>query len=100
MKNVSAVIVVKNYPVHLLKVIDSINDLAKEIIIVDIGMDNRLRDELKKNQIVKIVAIKNDVPYVELIRDKTKDFAQSDYVFFIDPDEVVPPGLKTVIHSN
>lgn len=100
MKNISAVIVVKNNPVHLPKVIASINNLVKEIIIVDIGVDDRLREELKKNQTVKIVEIKNDVPYVELIRDKTKDFAQSDYVFFLDPDEIVPPGLKTIIQST
>jgi (heptosyl)LPS beta-1,4-glucosyltransferase len=100
MKNISAVIVVKDSPVHLLKVIASIDNLVKEIILVDIGMDNQLKEELKKNPIVKIVEIKNDVPYVELIRDKTKDFAKSDYVFFLDPDEIVPPGLKTLIQSQ
>jgi len=100
MINISAVIVVKNNPPHLSKVITSVEDLVKEIIIVDIGIDNVLKDELKKNEIIKIIEIKNDVPYVELIREKTKDFAKSDYVFFLDPDEIVPPGLKTIIQSQ
>ena len=82
MKNISAVIVVKNNPLHLPKVITSVEDLVKEIIIVDIGIDNVLKAELKKNKIVKIIEIKNDVPYVELIREKTKDFAKSEYIFF------------------
>ncbi|MDO9028474.1 MAG: hypothetical protein Q7U68_06410 [Candidatus Roizmanbacteria bacterium] len=68
MINISAVIVVKNNPPHLSKVITSVEDLVKEIIIVDIGIDNVLKDELKKNEIIKIIEIKNDVPYVELIR--------------------------------
>lgn len=100
MNNISAVIVVKDSPIHLLKVISSVEDLVKEIIIVDIGIDNALKAELKKNKIVKIIEIKNDVPYVELIRDKTKDFAQSEYIFFLDPDEIVLPGLKTIIRSR
>ena len=49
MKNISAVIVVKNNPLHLPKVITSVEDLVKEIIIVDIGIDNALKAELKKN---------------------------------------------------
>lgn len=100
MINISAVIVVKNSPLHLSKVVTSVKDLVKEIIIVDIGIDNALKDELKKNKIIKIIEIKNEVPYVELIREKTKDFAQSDYIFFLDPDEIVPPGLKTIIQSQ
>ncbi len=100
MINISAVIVVKNNPLHLLKVIASVNDLVKEIIIVDIGIDNALKAELKKNKIVKIIEIKNDVPYVELIRDKTKDFAKSDYIFFLDPDEIVTQELKKIIKTN
>ena len=100
MLNISAIIVVKNNPSHLSKVVASIEDLVKKIIIVDIGIDNVLKDELKKNEIIKIIEIKNDVPYVELIREKTKDFAKSDYVFFLDPDEIVPPGLKTIIQSQ
>ncbi|MEK7633516.1 MAG: hypothetical protein AAB437_01595 [Patescibacteria group bacterium] len=100
MKNVSAVIVVKDNPVHLSKVISSVEDLVCEIIIVDIGIDDGLKTALKNNKLVKIVKMKDEVPYVELIREKTKDFAKSDYIFFLDPDEIVTPGLKDIIKSQ
>lgn len=100
MKNISAVIVVKDNPVHLSKVISSIEDFVCEIIIVDIGIDNVLKTSLKNNKIIKIVEMKDEVPYVELIREKTKDFAKSEYVFFLDPDEIVSPGLIDIIQSQ
>jgi len=100
MENISAVIVVKDSPPFLLKVIESINDLVHEIIIVDIGISPQLIETLKKNKKIKIVTLKEAVPYVELIRNKTKDFAKSDYIFFLDPDEIVTPGLKTIIKSR
>ena len=100
MEDISAIIVVKKNPPFLFKVIDSIDDFVKEIIIVDIGMDSQLIINLKKYKKVKIIKINEDAPYVELIRDKTKNFAQTKYVFFLDPDEVVSPKLKTVIKSH
>ena len=100
MKNISAVIVVKDSPIHLFKVISSVEDLVKEIIIVDIGIDSALKTSLINNKLIKIVEMKDEVPYVELIREKTKDFAKSDYVFFLDPDEIVPSGLKIIIREK
>lgn len=100
MQNISAVIVVKNNPTHILKVVSSIEDLVQEIIIIDIGIDTLLKNKLKMNRLVKIIEIKDDVPYVELIRNKTKDFTKCDYVFFLDPDEIVPPGLKNIIREK
>lgn len=100
MENISAVIVVKNNPPFLQKVINSIVDLVFEIIIVDIGVSPELVKVLRKNKKIRIVKIKEQIPYVELIREKTKDFAKSDYVFFLDPDEIVPPKLKTIIKSH
>ena len=100
MENISAVIVVKNYPPFLLKVVQSVDDLVKEIIIVDIGMASELLKKLKDYKKIKIIKLSQNVPYVELIREKTKDFADTDYVFFLDPDEIVTPKLKTIIRSH
>ena len=55
MKNISAVIVVKDSPIHLFKVISSVEDLVKEIIIVDIGIDSALKTSLINNKLIKIV---------------------------------------------
>ena len=100
MENISAVIVVKNNPPFLSKVIDSVYDLVYEIVIVDIGISLQLIEVLKKYKKVKIIKLNQEVPYVELIRNKTKDFVQSDYLFFLDPDEIVTTGLKTIIKSH
>ncbi|MFN4212899.1 MAG: glycosyltransferase family 2 protein [Microgenomates group bacterium] len=100
MENISAVIVVKNNPSFLFKTLDSINDLVDEVIIVDIGINKNIINQLKKYQKVKIVPIKESVPYVEIIREKTKMFAKNDYVFFLDPDEVVSSDLKKIIKDN
>jgi len=48
MENISAVIVVKNNPPFLSKVIDSVYDLVYEIVIVDIGISLQLIEVLKK----------------------------------------------------
>lgn len=100
MKNISAVIVVKNNPPFLFKVIDSVHDLVELTIIVDIGINPETAEKLKDYHKVKIIKLNQDVPYVELIREKTKDFAKTDYVFFLDPDEIVPKKLKTIIEEK
>lgn len=100
MKNLSAIIVVKNNPPLLLKVITSVEDLVESIMIVDIGISEELADKLKANKKVKTVKLNQEVPYVELIREKTKDFSKTDYVLFLDPDEIVTSKLKTIIESN
>lgn len=100
MKNISAVIVVKNNPPFLFKVIDSVHDLVELTIIVDIGINPETAEKLKDYDKVKIIKLNQDVPYVELIREKTKDFAKTDYVFFLDPDEIVPKKLKTIIEEK
>ena len=99
MENISAVIVAKNHSPFLLKVIDSVSDLVETTIIVDIGMSPELEKQLKSKK-VKIIKLDQEVSYVELIREKTKDFAKTDYVFLLDPDEVVPTKLKTIIKSH
>ena len=100
MEKISAVIVAKDQPPFLLKALQSIDDLVDEIVVVDIGISSPLTDDLKKNKKVRLVTLKESVPYVELVRDKAKNFAKNDYVFFLDPDEVVTPKLKTVIKSH
>jgi len=100
MENISAVIVVKDNPPFLQKVIDSVIDFVTEIVIVDIGISPGLIGILKKIRKVKLVKVDRQVPYVEIIREKTKDFVKSDYVFFLDPDEIVTPKLKTIIKSH
>lgn len=100
MEKITAIIVVKNNPPYILKTISSIEDFVKEIIVVDIGIDNNLVNTLKKNKKISIHKINKDIQYVELIREKVKNLAKTEYVLFLDPDEVIQPKLKTLIKSN
>ncbi len=100
MEKITAIIVAKNHPPYILKTISSIEDFVKEIVIVDIGIDNKLINTFKKNKKISIYKINEDIQYVELIREKVKNLAKTEYILFLDPDEVIQPKLKTLIKSN
>lgn len=100
MEKITTIIVAKNHPPYILKTISSIEDFVKEIVIVDIGIDNKLINTFKKNKKISIYKINEDIQYVELIREKVKNLAKTEYILFLDPDEVIQPKLKTLIKSN
>lgn len=100
MENVSVVIVAKDNPPHLFETLNSLKDFVSEIIIVDIGLKEDLRNKLKENSINQLIEHKNNVPYVEVIREKTKEYAKNDWVLFLDPDEVVTADLKELIKKE
>lgn len=99
MTEITAVIVAKGYPKHIFETITSIENLAKEIIVVDIGLDNNCKEELLLKK-VKLYFIGEKVPYVELIREWTKDIVTTKYILFLDPDEVVPKKLSDLLLEN
>jgi (heptosyl)LPS beta-1,4-glucosyltransferase len=97
MNPISIIIVVKHNPPHLFESLDSIKDFGDEIIIVDIGIDQTLKEKLKKFPRAKIVNLEEDVPYVELIREKVKQYAKNEYLLYLDPDEILPEALKIYV---
>ena len=92
---ISTIIVAKDNPPYLLESIDSVKNIAEEIIIGNLGIDEKLLKKLKNNPLIKIVNINKSVPYVELIREKMKPYAKNDYILFLDPDEILPESLST-----
>lgn len=100
MEQITAIIVVKNNPPFIFKTISSINNLVKQILIIDIGIDKNLIQSLSKIEKIKIIKIKKEIPYVELIREEIKKMAKTSYVFFLDPDEEVSEELKNFIKKN
>lgn len=97
MNNISAVIVANGNPPHIFESIDSVSTLVNEIIIVDIGLDSDIVNKLKKNDLVKIKKVNERISYVELIREKSKEFAKNEYVLFLDPDELVTLQLAALL---
>jgi len=93
MNNITAIIVALGEPKHLLESITSAQKLSSAIVIVDIGLSDSIKQKLKSIEKVTVVEEKS-VPFVELIREKTKIYAQTEYVLFLDPDEIIPEALS------
>lgn len=88
---ISVVINTHNEADKLKDCLESVRQLADEIIIVDMESEDGLEKVAKKYG--ARVYQEKLVPYVELIRNKSVDKAQSDWVLVLDPDERVSPGL-------
>lgn len=95
----SAVIVIKDCPEHIFKTLDSVRSFVDEVVIGDIGIDAELLEKLKKIENIKIVTVTKKVPYVELIREELHGQAKGDYILVLDPDEIVPSALATLLES-
>ncbi len=100
MNNISVITAVKNKPIHLFESLESIDELAEEIIIADLGIDEEYRTKLKRMKKVKIISITENAPYIELIREKLKQYSSCEYIFFLDPDEIVPTHLASILKKN
>lgn len=100
MDKISGIIVVKDNPKFLPKVLRSIEGFVDEVVIIDIGIDPELKKTLSQIEQVKIKVINDPVPYVELIREKSKKFAKHDNILLLDPDEIVPAALAKILTEN
>lgn len=89
---ITGITVVKGRPDHIYACLSSLEKIADEVMVVDIGMDESLKQEVMKMK--KVTYIEEDhVPYVELIRERVKNKAKYEYVLFLDADEELPPTL-------
>ncbi|OGK18888.1 hypothetical protein A3D80_01020 [Candidatus Roizmanbacteria bacterium RIFCSPHIGHO2_02_FULL_40_13b] len=100
MSNITAIIVVKGNPEHLGETLDSIKTFADEILIGDIGIDKKVLDELRITSIIRIIEVKREVAYVELVRDELQKQATHEYVLVLDPDEIVPQKLIFALRKS
>ncbi|MBP7966799.1 glycosyltransferase family 2 protein [Candidatus Woesebacteria bacterium] len=99
MSKISAILVVKDNPIHLAESIQSL-DFVDEIVIVDIGINDDAKKILSQYDNVKVQHIKEQILYVEQIREKSKEFATHEHVIFLDPDEIIASALKEEIVKN
>lgn len=67
--------------------------LSRDITIIDLGLNAKTRTLLDKKDHTHVVTWEEDVPYIELIREELKKYAKFEWVFFLDPDEVIPQTL-------
>jgi len=89
---ITGITAIKGRPDHVYACLASLESLADEILVADIGMDSTLAEEIIKMKKVKVIRM-DEVLYVELIREKIKNMAKFDYVFFLDTDEELSSSL-------
>jgi len=92
MNKITGITIVKGRPNHVYSCLTSLDKLADEIMVVDIGMDPSLKEEVQKMKKVTLIQ-EEHVEYVELIRERVKNLAKHEYVFFLDSDEELSPPL-------
>lgn len=100
MHPISAIIVAKDNPPHILETIESIKDFVKEIIVADLGINSELKKKLSTYPLLRCIDTSKPVPYVELIREELKQQAKEKWVLFLDPDEVLTKELKKELANN
>ena len=88
---ISVVINTHNEAEKLKDCLESIRQLADEIIVVD--MESNDESVAVAEKFGAKVFEEKLVPYVELIRDKSVNKANSDWIIVLDPDERIPSNL-------
>lgn len=102
MNTLSVCIIAKNEEKNISKCLESIQNIADEIILVDTGsIDNTI--SIAKDFNAKIV----EVPFennFSLARNKAIENASKDWIFFIDCDEIIDISqsnkFKEILNSN
>jgi len=95
MATVSVVLATYNEEVNLPSCLDSVKDLADEIIIVD-GSSTDKTVEIAKKYGAKVVVTDNP-PIFHINKQKAIDMATKDWILQLDADERVTPELKEEI---
>lgn len=100
MHPISAIIVAKDNPPHIIETVESIKDFVKEILVANIGIDSVLKKKLSSYPSLRFIDLQKQIPYVELIREELKQKAKENWVLFLDPDEVLTKELKEELSKN
>lgn len=90
---ITGITVVKGRPDHIYACLSSLDHISDEILVTDIGIEPSLAEEIAKMKKVSVIQM-DKVPYVELIREKVKNMAKYDYIFFLDTDEEISLDLS------
>lgn len=91
--DISAIVVADGPCPDILLSLSSARELSREIILIDIGLDTDTKDKIKKDY-PEAVFFRLDKPaYVELIRQKTFEYASHPWILLLDPDEYLSPDL-------
>ena len=92
----TAIVVTYNEETHLRDCLKSLSFCEKQIII-DLGSsDSSIK--IAKQFGAEVIHHKR-VPIVERILEESKQFAETDWIIFLDPDEIFPPNIEAHLQS-
>lgn len=94
-QTLSVVINTKNCESTIIRTLQSVRQVADEIVVVDM-QSNDQTVELAKRYTDRIFSIK-DIGYVEPARNFAVSKAKSDWILVIDADEIISPGLRNFL---
>lgn len=97
-QELSVVLATFNEESNLPECLNSVKDLADEIIIVD-GSSTDKTVEIAKKYRAKVVVVEN-LPNFHINKQKAIDLATKDWIFQLDADERVPPELAEEIKEK
>ncbi len=89
---ISLVVICFNETEKLQKCLESVEDFADELIVVDLGSSDDSIEVARKSG-AKVFHHKF-VPFVELVRDYAISKVSGDWVLVLDPDEEIEENLK------
>ncbi len=95
--DISAIVVADGPCPDIKLTLSSLAELAKETILVDIGLDPQTRAAVKSDYPALIIFRLDKPDFVELIRQKTFEYASYPWVLTLDPDEYLSPDLVRYI---
>lgn len=94
---ISACLVSLNEAEKLTKCLDSLKDFSDEIIVVDLGSDDKTLDICQKYK-VKVYKHKYE-SFVEKVRNFAISKARGDWIMILDPDELISEKLKQELYK-
>src|SRR3989344_2588612 len=95
MKKLSVVLATRNEETNIASVLDSVRQIADEIIVVDEESQDRTR-EIAKEKGAKVLAVKHE-PIFHKTKQKALDAASNEWILQLDADEIVTPQLAQEI---
>lgn len=93
----SVVLIVKNEALNLAACLDSVKDLADEIVVLDAGSDDETVNVAESYQ--ANVYVNADWPGFGKQRQIAQQYASGDWIFMLDADERVTPELSGEIRE-
>jgi len=91
--HITALVVAEGVCPDIQLTISSVSELAKEVVVIDIGLDPHTKAKIKQDYPATVFYWLDKPEFVELIRQESFKYASHPWVLLLDPDEYLSPDL-------